>query len=136
MKEYQLHQHIRKLVGDALYTFEWYEHDGIVRTGPQIGHQPGYKSCRMDFEVTDEELETWADPVQRAKAEMMTVLVMDLCDLYWNGDVNSTDPLLKSVDGFVKNPARPEPVFANVQIIEEYKAKKNSTEFTLYFHVN
>lgn len=137
MNEYELQSHLINIVGAALFSDQMEATDGGLKIGPQPGHdKPNYKNCRMDIEIEYEKFETWISDEDRVKAVLLTRIVLDLFDLYWHGDVNSSDPLLKSVDGFAKNPNRGTPTFTNVIMNRRLNPQKDVMEYTLFFHVS
>lgn len=137
MNEYELQRHLIDIVGETLYSDELQATEHGLKIGPQPGHnQPNYKNCRYDLEIEYEKFERWISTEDRVKAAMMTQIVLDLYDMYWNGDVESRDPLLKTVDGYKKNPNRGTPVFTNVIMSRQLNPKKDVMEYTLFFHVS
>lgn len=99
----------------------------IDGTESESGHHTS--RLRVDYELSDDAREE----ISVANG-ILEVLVLDLEDLLYNGDVNSDDPLMKVLDGAVKRDVDA-PVWIQVSeavMYSEYKAKKESTEYTLY----
>lgn len=125
MNKYELREHIIKIVADQLYA----------DSPKKVERQDNFVNFRLDYEYKHR-LEFSSKEEERLRAEIMAALVLDLTDVYWDGDVESEDVFLKVVDGYVKNPHRPLPIFENVTIYREFRPVKNTIEFAIYFHVN
>lgn len=106
------------------------------RFGPLVDRDSNdkLKNIRLDFEFDGIDLTEMEE--SQVSAEIFYHITRDLVDMFWNGDTNSTDPLLKTVDGFKKNPNRDKPILTNGLIYREFRPMRDAVEYTIFMLVN
>lgn len=95
------------------------------------GEESDYRTVRLrvDYELTDDERQE----ISVANG-LLDTLVPDLVDVLRNGDVSAGDPFMHVLDGAVKRGvvAPADVAITEAVFYHEYKAKKESTEYTLF----
>lgn len=98
------------------------------------GENESEANLRLDWEVPGDHVEA-AD--QKLINLMFEQMKLDLADLIENGDAGqTTDPLLKSIDGI--RVRSQQPVFIDITVGEthaEYHYRKDTTEITTYLRL-
>lgn len=107
--------------------------DEFIATGTR---SPGAKGVRLDLEFTSEEIEG-LEPVENAIANKMKQQIAEEVDeLITFGDIDSNDPLLKTIDGEAKLGVR----FSDIRISDalyavNYNRGRDTIEYTVWFTV-
>lgn len=87
-----------------------------------------FRNLRMDYEVA-------MDTHERDEIRLLRQMIEDLTELYVYGDQNSTDPYLKTINGFVKTGKTWDIVIPSIHFYHEYKLTKDAIEITAYMLV-
>ena len=98
--------------------------------------RPGAKGVRLDLDFTTEELEE-LEPVDNVIANKMKQQIAEEVDeLITFGDIDSSDPLLKTIDGEAKLGVK----FSDIRISDalyavNYDRARDTIEYTVWFTV-
>lgn len=102
------------------------------------------KRIRLDFEVdssylTNEEMDDLGQNggmfLGKAVWPLSSLFINDMVDLALHGDTESTDPLLKVLDGAYKTGINPDVKFGTFEIYKEFRPMKDTYELTMFTRI-